>query len=292
MSGCRQFLNLVGIWIDDYGPIVAGAFATLLLTISSTCTSDEFCTRFIKKDWENLSRTIAFYGVGIGGLLGIGAVIWQVMHERRISDLTEANQELKRKVMELEEEKSVVAENVRNLVEGYLFRFATGPLRFGSLSENTERVTLYLHDSDGHFISIGRFSENPTFRQNGKSRHSANQGCIGKAWTDGWCFDNAFPPPDTAQVRYQKKHQEYGIDASTVDAFSMKSRLYCGCRIYSRDNLSPVAVLVIESTASDRFSEQVLKDLLQSTELRFLSDLVENVRPYVAMPSEVAELGF
>ncbi len=288
----RQFFNSVGIWMEDYGAIAAGAFSTSILAISSICISDEFSNRFIHQDWQDYSRAIAFYGVGIGVLLGIGAVIWQTMHDKRISDLIEANEDLNRKATELEHDKFIIAENVRNLVEGYLFRFATGPLSFGSRAGNIERVTLYLYDPDGHFISIGRFSENPTFRQPGKSQHSSSQGCIGKAWTDGWCFDNAFPHPDTAQIRYRKKQLEYGIEGATVDNFSMKSRLYCGCRIHSRDGQVPVAVLVIESTESDRFEEEWLREQLKRTELLFLSDLIESVSPHVAMPSEIAKLGF
>jgi hypothetical protein len=62
----------------------------------------------------------------------------------------------------------LLADNVRSLFEGFLYRFST-KLQFASRDENTERVTLYIfNETNKNFVPCGRYAANPMFKANGR----------------------------------------------------------------------------------------------------------------------------
>ncbi|MCC9655601.1 hypothetical protein [Rhodopirellula halodulae] len=302
MGKARERLQRIGDVIDDYGLAYAALISGLMFGAFGVFTSDEFRSLFPEK-YQGPVKAVAFAGAGISLVCAVVFGWKQIGQQDRFSEFersvekereeSEATvRELKEQIAELADENRLIAENVQNLVEGYLFRFATGLLGFGTRDVNSERVTLYFHDPAGNFIPIGRYSENQAYRQLGKSKHSNCKGCIGRAWNDDWCFDDNFADPERAWKGYVRQHERYGFDETAVEGFSMRSRLYCGCRIKDTDENEPIAVIVIESTEPDRFTEDELKAALLRGEMRFLSDLVEGLRDSVMNPSRVAELGY
>lgn len=174
-----------------------------------------------------------------------------------------------------------IAENVGNLFQGYLYQLST-LLEFGSQQENNERITLYVHDGNGHFVPIGRYSSNPNYRTPSRNRYPDNEGLISRAWENGWVFDNRFPCKTLKRGDWIDYHLELGIKRNTAKKFNMPSTLYAIKRI-DDINGNSVALLAVESTFSDRYKENNLKDIMLHQE-RYLCELVTKLRDYIPSP--------
>jgi hypothetical protein len=140
---------------------------------------------------------------------------------------------------------------------------------------STERISLYLHDDQGYFILLARYSDNPTFQQAGRVIYSDKQGCIQRGWENGFFMKQNFPDFNTNPDKYVAIHsKDFSMDETTVKNLTMMSRSVI-CKSLKDGATSPKAILLIESTLKDKFDEKEVKKIITSEQpslLKFLED--------------------
>jgi len=193
---------------------------------------------------------------------------------------------------QLKEELSQSREKIRSLCEGYLYSLAHGPLKFSSVSNTHERITLYAHDYD-HFIPIGRVSFTPEYSKKGRPSYPEKEGCIAQTWKNGWHFANDYPDPETDPNGYSKRCKTDNLSEENLNEIGMKSRLYCGCRISDTSGKKPLAVLIIEATQPDRYTEVALRKILHEEKKRkYLQEMTEQIAPIMPSCKQAKEEGY
>jgi len=272
----------IGTWIDDYPWVLVQAVCGFLFGFFSLTFSDEF-NSLLPEEWQSVCKWISIFLVILTGIALVVAALKQARHQESISAL-------QKDLEEARSDKRILVENVQNLVEGFLLRLATDKLGFGKEEKNTERISMYLFDPSNDFVQIGRYSPNPDYNQTGRGTYPANKGCIAECWKNDWFYCNDFPEPEKWDD-YVAMHGKFGVSKTTVEKLRMKSRIYCGVKIANTAGNEPLGLVVIESTDPNRFDEDQLRSVLQKQQLGFLSDLAEGVRPYIANPSDLREIG-
>lgn len=191
---------------------------------------------------------------------------------------------LEQELQEEKEKSSLIAENIRNLFEGYLFRFATTTLF--SEDNKHDRITLYIH-IDNKFIPCGRFSTNPTYSAAGRESYPDTEGCISKAWENLWYYEVL--PADKSK-RHTILKERFKIPKSTYTKFKMVSLTYAAMRV-TCSNGKNHAVIVVESTEADRFVEKDIKNKLES-QIEYIAELVTALKAHIPNPSLASKGGF
>ncbi|WP_298627007.1 hypothetical protein [uncultured Legionella sp.] len=253
----------------------------LIIVIFSVLASYDFSPwkhRFPR--WTPLIELLSEYSFTILFIFAVSTFIlsilrWFLSIDKTISTLSK---ELKEEI----EKNSIIGDNIKNMFDGYLFHLATGKLTF---SPDNDRVTLYLHDSAGKFIPFGRFSANPKFKSPGRSEYPDNQGVIALGWEKGWYFDCNHEGEDF--INYNKN--KHNIPKETLKSLRMKSVLYAVKRITDHKG-DAVAIILVESTETLRFSENLLKEKLDQEEA-FIADLITKFREHIPMPSTAKKRG-
>jgi len=177
----------------------------------------------------------------------------------------------------------VIANNIKALFDGVLYHLATGKLLFKT---DCSRVTLYIHDKVDKFISFGRYSTNPKFRNPGRSEYPDDKGAISHAWNDGWHFINN-TEGGFDFVNFNKN--TYGLTADVLKKIKMKSRMYGAMRIDNQRG-EQIAIILVESTDGSRFLEDELKSILKH-EITFISELIMQLKEYIPMSISAKEKG-
>lgn len=183
----------------------------------------------------------------------------------------------------IEREKiGLVSENLRVLFNGLL----AGAVAKLAVGDARSRMSLYVHDGDGDFTLCGRYSYNPQLRRVGRPSYPDHEGCIGRAWREGWHY-RVMPHQREAYDRLCLG--EYQLSQEALDQISMRSKTFAAKRIDGRNG--EVAVVVYESLVREAVSEAeaqgVLDDFVSS-----YGDLIESFRNYVPTPDIAAERGF
>lgn len=205
---------------------------------------------------------------------------WLWKNKENFFDLKQKNESLIGKV-------DFIGENIRALFEGYLIRFGK-KIDFSIGKENTERVTLYIYDSEKNvLVPCGRYSANMTYMKAGRSEYPVGQGCIGYGWDHGWLFDKAFPVDVAGRIG--RHNQEYKVPRGVATKFNMPSRLYAVLRIKD-GNGKPIALLVVESTDANRWEEALLKAEMKSQE-EYIGTMVSVLNGYIPKPSRAESKG-
>lgn len=122
-------------------------------------------------------------------------------------------------------------------------------------------------------------------------KYPDNQGCISKVWNNGWHFSKDYPDPSKDPVGYANRSKEDGIPQQVVDRFRMKSRLYCGCRIWDSKKERALAVLMLEATHPDRYTEEGLKKILDEREQEYVGRMVETLKHWIPDYEDAREKG-
>lgn len=286
MNEQRSVFRVIGDWLEDnWVEALSGLFA-FLFGILSVVFGDE-AIKWMSQDEviQKKLRVAVTVGLAASAVGYIVFFIWSLTIKERTS-------QLKVRLGELEDEAKLLTENIRNLLDGYLFNLASHKLGFGSRVSKCERITLYVQDSGKCFVPVGRYASNPDNQSRGRTSYPINQGCIHEAWANGWYFDDSFPDPVEDSTGYIAKHAMFGVPKTTADKLTMKSRQYCGCRIMDERGKHPIAVLVVESTDQGRFTETELRDALSNGEQQYLSNMVQTLLPYIALPSDAEKAGF
>ena len=273
-------------WLYDYLPkVLQLALGVLVVPALIALLSDEVVRHLFSQTWRDLVQCLSIYGFIIASIVFFAISLWQIFRDKRLSSLA-------KKIEGLENENRILAENVRAILEGYLFRLATGRLKFGERATNVERITLYVLDPNGDFVPAGRYSANPEFNRTGRDRYPAGEGCIAKAWQNEWFYETNFPCPIANWPGYVAAQAKFDISTETSERLGMRSRLYYGRRISSLTSTQPIAIVMVESTDPERFTERQLRTALSNEELEFCGRLVETVRSRIANPSDIKKMGF
>lgn len=246
MTNLRHFFEKWHWWIDLLSTIVLPV-SLCIISMSPNFKEDQQAVTL----WKHLT-IFCYLMAAISAIL----IILSKWNSRKTNDIVE----------NLEQQLSYCKEIfdpgiILEIFTGYLYSMSSGKLGFGSNSKNSERITLYIYDGDRRvFIPFSRVSQNPLYKRKGRQEYPANEGCIGKAWENGWCFDNKFPT--ASDVRYEDYSKKlYDIPPATAKGLGMRSALLACMRIESDDN--PLGVIVVESTEKNRYTETYLKTILE-----------------------------
>ena len=182
--------------------------------------------------------------------------------EQKKEQLEKENQELKKENQAFKESIPAIT---TSLVIGIFERL--------KLRED-DRLTLYLF-SDNQFRPCSRHSRNPNYKKFRRTSYDTDRGVIGKVWSNGWCFDNAFPDPKDKKQYAKYCKEKYNLSQKEVKELSMQARFYCGIRINDSLDRTPFAMLIIESMDFQRFSCDALKKALEQ-EIRPFTSLLED----------------
>ncbi len=184
-----------------------------------------------------------------------------------------------------------LAQDFEAISQGYITSIARN-LGFGSKTEKTERITIYAHDSANNvFIPFGRYSSNPKYERRGRDFYPNNQGCIAKTWEHGRWFINDYPEWNTKQKDYIERAKEDGYKPTVTKKLNMKSTLYFGWRVLDTKGDKKLAVLIVESTDSNRWTKEQLEEYFERED-RKLSEIVERLAPRLPKISSARKEGF
>jgi hypothetical protein len=186
-------------------------------------------------------------------------------------------------VKKLERKVELIGDNFRTLCDGLLTDLCA---KLQVSAGDDDRVSLYVHDGDAHFVLCGRFSPNPLRNRPGRPQYPDNQGCILHGWQNGWHFENDLGNGNQYRSRTQNK---YGINIPTLDLIKMQSKLFAAQRIDFQSK--SVGLVVVESMRRDRFNEAGIQPTLQ----QFCGDygeLIARFREYIPIPSTAKKSGF
>lgn len=287
----KRLFGSFGEFCDDYLNTGLQLIATVGLVVSTAASSDEFSHSLGLVEQKIVVERSGFAGIFIFALLAAFTTVQNVRRVRRNSELQQECDDKDTVILEMEDRLALFELNIQNLVDGYLYHLATQRLRFGEGEGNTDRISIYLHDSqEDRFYRLGRYSANPDYRKSNKGPYEPHRGCIYAAWRDDWFFDATFPDPKNRK-QYQQKQSEFKITKSMVRKFAMHPRMYCGRSIKNDKGTENIAVLVIESTLHNKFTEQELREAL-ATDAAFLTELAVRAKTLYAKPSYVQSKGF
>lgn len=179
-------------------------------------------------------------------------------------------------MMILQRKVDLVGESLRTLCDGLMTDLSA---KLGIAAQDQSRVSIYIHDSDSSFVLLGRYSPNPLLRKPGRTSYPDDQGCISKGWQHGWWFENGL---GNGSHYTRNTENRYGIPASDIPKFAMKSKLFGVHRVDHAGD--PMAVVVVESMREDRFQSPTLEATLQ----QFVADyapIIRAFRDYAPRPS-------
>lgn len=198
----------------------------------------------------------------------------EILNRKTIENLEKKNKEY-----ELLSE--TISENLKELFNGFLYRFAISQANFTT----NERITLYIHNGENSFIPFGRYSQNTKYSKAGRASYPDNEGCIAKGWEKKWYFDNAFPTDDKEYLNTTK--QKYLIDTKIVSKIKMKSKLFAVLRL---DNKSKsIGLIVVEWIDGNKYSEKMIKKILENQQ-QYLSEMICSLEKYIPKPSNAKGL--
>jgi hypothetical protein len=196
----KSRLKILLDWLHDYCVDILMIVAPFIFGLGQFIITDEVLKLLSGESeiatgnvYQSIFRKIGISAMVISFIVFIVVVFFHIKRQKRMIELELSNSQLTSDLDSL-------MQNIDAMVKGYIVNIAKD-LDFGGRSENSERITLYYHDSDGHFIPFGRYSSNPVFEPNGRKKHRDNQGIIAKAWENGKCFD-LFPDPTTEKKEY------------------------------------------------------------------------------------------
>ena len=176
--------------------------------------------------------------------------------------------------------------NIHQLFDGKMLGLSQA---FAFESATKARLSLYINDEDEErFVPCGRYSPDPTLKRKGRTSFPHREGCIWKAWENGYHFDNAIPnDTDGNFSAYQNKH--YDVPIGTSRSLKMRPALIAGHRIPGQ-NGDVLGVVIFEALDSNGFANVSVKPLLEDAS-QDLSIMVQALWDYIPKPSDAEEAG-
>ena len=241
----------------------------VVMPLLAICMSDEGLRAIrINSDWSDVVRQGAFWGMLALAFVQLVVHLIHLCREPRVS--------LMAKNLKASEDKAAfLIENANSLCAGYLQDLGR-LIGFGDAQPNTERITLYVHDSESGFQQVGRFSFNQSYVKPGRRRYPDTQGCIGKAWENGWATEN-HPQFEDDGDAWVKSCAVSGVPKTTAVKLNMKSCCYVACTVRISSNDPPNGILVIESTAPNRLEEAGLRKILTEHRRGYIAFMIKSL---------------
>lgn len=227
-------------------------------------------------------KRTAFYVSLVLAVLYIPVVAASFRASAKLSALQEQLKAQQEELSALAYDNAQLLEELRGALDWCLISLARGPLEFGSRQGCTERISMFVHDGDGSFLLIGRWSLHPEFSTKRRVKYPAH-GCIDKAWRHGQHFDNGYPDPAKG-VKYTKHAKRDGLKEDEISGIRMKSRLFFGYRVADTRAEKSLAVVVVEATEPDRYTVGELSQVFANGSGILLGNLVERLASRV-LPS-------
>jgi hypothetical protein len=216
-----------------------------------------------------------FYAL-IASFIGSIYNVWRTGDIRRLEDEN----------IRLKNDNGAIAENILSLFEMVLHSLA---VKLNLNEAGTERVSIYVHRShDNSFVPFGRYSHNPQLKEKGRTRFPDSQGCIAKAWQEGWYFSRDFPEDRMGNAYVDFMLQRYNIPRNATRKMKMKPLSICAKRI--NVDTRPIAVIVIKSTRKDVLAEESLRSALSLLAEEY-GRMIAAVDSYIPDPQKAQELG-
>ena len=276
-------------WFDDSAVEFAQLLTTLLMTVCGVLISDEVCN-IISNHWQYFKDNKSVIQ-GTTLFLFVAAAVLQVILYRAQGKKRQKMASLQDRIEELESDNASWAVDLKTLATGYLYTYSISSLGFGSRAENTERITLYVHDSSGSFVPVARYSSNANYRSIARHKYPDDQGCIGDAWKNGRVFRNRYPNAETQLDSYLDACEAEGISREVASGLRMKSRLLFGHRVDDVGGEKPLAVIIVESTDRGRYTEAQLSEHFDIIGDKYIRRLAERLSPRLPTLSDASKVG-
>lgn len=156
---------------------------------------------------------------------------------------------------------------------------------------NRDRVTIYFYSEDlKGFVPHGRVAYNPLYRNYNREICPEDEGFIAVAWSEGTVFQDDLDEWGATRRRYRNPNGIGNIPDVTRRNLRMHSRLYFGYRISDSVGMTPLAVLIVESTDPKRWGKIHLETYF-SSENKKLCNIMERLKPQMPELSEARETG-
>lgn len=150
-----------------------------------------------------------------------------------------------------------------------------------------ERITIFLLNlRNDSLTKIWRYSQSTDLESSGRDVYPKNEGCIGKALSNGDQFVDDLPDPETSFEAYVDRHKAYAMTADTLKSLPMKSRTIAAKAI--NDGRHNVGVIVFESLRPKAFVKKQIDKLYGQTN----KELVGFVRAMRIDPDFAKKEGF
>jgi len=156
---------------------------------------------------------------------------------------------------------------------------------------DTERISVYRHRG-GAFQMIGRYSDNPVYRNCGRSIYPDDEGIIGRAWREESATANLPDPDAESNLYHEVLENEWNIDRATAEKFTMKSRSYVARALYEPKGVDCVAIVVVESTEAGILDRDEVLRALETTEGKRIYQFLERKQSLEPDPRYAREEGF
>ncbi|MDQ4119834.1 MAG: hypothetical protein M3209_00020 [Acidobacteriota bacterium] len=281
----REKWHAVADWFYDHVLDFLLYILPFLFTISQFLFSEEGQRRLTSEPKNQATvSNVGFWGMWI---IGIGFVLTVILHASKQKKFSKLEENLRSSNSELEGLK----QDFLDMSEG-LVRSLAQKLEFGSRRDCIERITVYGFDRKTEvFIPFGRFSYDPELDKKGKDFYPNDKGCISKAWRKGHHFDNGFPPYEGNEPAYNTQARKYGYTREEVKQMRMHSSLFFGWRVFDTAGENSLAVIIIEATDSNRWTEQELLDFFEK-EKRTLRVIMQRLAPRLPSMSNANNEGY
>lgn len=216
----------------------------------------------------------------IATIFAVVGVFVNARRNRSIRSLQEQVGRLQRDLEGVRDDYHTLQEEIRGSHYALCSSELTSILRKALGYSDTERISAYRHrESIGAFQLIGRYSEDPKYNQPGRPMYPEDQGVIRDAWRDGDAVASLPDPETNEEGYYQEQKDEWNIDRSTADSFTMKSREYVACALYEPKGEHRVAVVVVESVKVGILDKDRVLEVIGGEDGESLYDFLETMRP-------------
>ena len=218
----------------------------------------------------------------------LSAIGWMLTIFYRYNEFgKELQLDLSKRNLEVAEQKIELYElNIKSLVNGFIYTISKD---LGLTNE--DRITIYSHSATKGFIIFGRHSFNMTYNEKHRVSFSDSEGVISKAWNVGHHFDNQIPAPSDLNkyTSYQLEH--YKIPKMVSRNMKMKSLMIFGWSVINHNSQAPIAVIVVESTIQNKFSEKQLLDYFEEKR-KLIKQFIGNISPFLPHAGDKITFGF
>ena len=157
----------------------------------------------------------------------------------------ESYKDLQLRAQRAQDLEDVIAENITEIVNGIIAGFI-GKLNLRA--EDNSRISIYIDDGLGGLVNIGRVATNPNFSEVGRKILPKDEGCVGRAWAEGWVFE-----ADFGDDGYENHQSHYGMPLAVINGLKMKPKYLAAMRV--DDDIRSLAVIVFESMQPKKFDE-------------------------------------